>query len=139
MAAEQVDDYQKVTKTGKVVTVRGYSRNNDGITQAVAADPTRPPLAGKSGTFAAGRFIPYVWVNPTVHSIPDPLIRDAKTPDQQIQDAIDADHQQSEIKQKYGVSSGTSKIIHEALQRKKEEKERGKAGNPLKNKSTKSK
>lgn len=119
----QVDAYEKVVN-GRTVSVKAHERNNAAIAQAVADDPTRPPVAGKAGTFAMGRSVPHIWMEPQELDVPvgpPPLTEEdhQKT----IDDTIDDEEKQSQISKIYGVSSKASKTIHAAMKMKKELKD----------------
>ena len=123
---EQVRDYQKMTKTGKVVNVSGYQRTNDDVSAAVAADPTRPPMAAKMGTFPAGRAIPGIWNDPFKHPASNPLVERTEHPDVRIERAINDEYKENQIREKYGVSAKVAKVILEALKEKESMKSNGK-------------
>lgn len=59
--AKQVEGYQRRTKTGTVVTVRGYVRtDNSAVADRARQSPGRPSMAAASGRFPGDRAIP-VW------------------------------------------------------------------------------
>ena len=58
MATQNVQGYQKRTKTGQLVQVRDYQRQNSDAAVAVAEQPGRPPMAATVGQYAQGRSIP---------------------------------------------------------------------------------
>lgn len=77
MGTQNVGGYQKTTKTGQVVQVRDYQRQNADAAVAVADEPGRPPMAGAVGQFAKGRSIPGWFPDPDVelnaaNSVPMP-------------------------------------------------------------------
>jgi hypothetical protein len=61
---EKVKGYQRTLKTGQVVTVKSHERMGQDVAVAALADPDRPPIAARGGTFPGGRSIPGVWVKP---------------------------------------------------------------------------
>ena len=59
--ASQVKSYQKTTKDGKVVTVRGYTRvntDNSAVTERATRKPGRPRIAASTGRFPGDRSTP---------------------------------------------------------------------------------
>ena len=77
MGAQNVKSYQKTTKTGQVVQVRDYQRQNADAAVAVADEPGRPPMASTVGQFAKGRSIPGWFPDPDIelnaaNAVPQP-------------------------------------------------------------------
>ena len=59
--ASQVKSYQKTTKDGNVVTVRGYTRvntDNSAVTERATRKPGRPRIAASTGRFPGDRSTP---------------------------------------------------------------------------------
>jgi len=61
---EEIPGYQRRTSTGQVVNVKPHQRGNQEAADSVLTLPGRPPIAAKPGTFANGRSIPNVWIEP---------------------------------------------------------------------------
>jgi hypothetical protein len=77
MATQNVQGYQKRTKTGQLVQVRDYQRQNTDAAVAVADEPGRPPMAGTVGQYAKGRSIPGWFPDPDIelnaaNAVPQP-------------------------------------------------------------------
>ena len=66
MATQNVKGYQKRTKTGQLVQVRDYQRQNTDAAVAVADEPGRPPMASTVGQYAKGRSIPGWFPDPDI-------------------------------------------------------------------------
>lgn len=100
MATGNVSSYQKEMKSGELVQVRDYQRQNEDSAGAITQVPGRPPLAAKVGQFPNGRVIPGVFLDNSTEFKTQLRTKKRLLQIQKRQQKVDATVEKAKLKEK---------------------------------------